>query len=135
MRRTVWATGASSRPSELKLLVDECVARPLVAALRRRFSDTISVAEVAPGARDRDVLDWAIRERRAVVTEDYDFGELVFRSGLAAEAIVIVAPGSLGFDIVADAEQVASRIFELSNTLRGSLTILERTRTRRRPLR
>lgn len=65
----------------MRFLVDECVARPLVPALRLRFADVVYVADTSPATKDRDVLAWAVREKRVLVTEDYDFGDLVFRLG------------------------------------------------------
>jgi predicted nuclease of predicted toxin-antitoxin system len=134
MRLIASPTGESSRRNEVRFLVDECVARPLVPALRKRFADVVYVADTLPAAKDRDVLAWAAREKRTLVTEDYDFGELAFRSRLEAEAIIIIAPGVLGFDLIQAAENVAERILLLGETLAGNLTIIERTRTRQRPL-
>ena len=96
----------------MKFLVDECVAWPLVEALRRRFEDVVYVREVSPAAPDVDVLEWAVRESRTLVTEDYDFGELVFYRQLNAEAVVIIAPGVLGVDLLADADAVVHYIEE-----------------------
>lgn len=118
----------------MRLLIDECVARPLAEALRERFGDVVYVGDAFRGAPDRDVLGQAVRERRVLVTEDYDFGELVFRRGLDAEAVVIVAPGVLGVDLTADARHVADRIFAASDTLQGNLTIVEAKRFRQRRL-
>lgn len=118
----------------MRLLVDECVARPVVAALRRRFADVVYVADTSPATKDHDVLVWATREKRALVTEDYDFGELAFRSRQKAEAIVIIAPGVLGFELIRDAEIVAERISRIEGTLAGNLTIIEKERIRQRTL-
>jgi len=41
--------------------------------------DVKSVAELNPSAPDEDVLDWANRENRILITLDKDFGELIFR--------------------------------------------------------
>jgi predicted nuclease of predicted toxin-antitoxin system len=122
------------RLSEVKFLVDECVARPLVNVLREHFDDVTHVVDVAPGSRDLDILDWAKRESRTLVTEDYDFGELAFRLKLEAEAIVIIGPGVLGPNLEEDAERVVNRIIELKGSLRGHLTIMEAKRTRQRRL-
>ena len=40
--------------------------------------DVLSVSERNPRATDESVLAWANRERRVLITEDKDFGELVF---------------------------------------------------------
>lgn len=118
----------------MKFLVDECVAWPLVEALRRRFDDVVYVREVSPAALDANVLEWAVRESRTLVTEDYDFGELVFYRQLDAEAVVIIAPGVLGVDLLADANAVVERLDAASSSLLGNLTIVERKRLRQRPL-
>ena len=119
----------------MRFLVDECVARPLVEALRKRFDDVIYVVDTAPGAGDPDILEWAAKDGRTIVTEDYDFGELAFRMGLNAEAIIIIAPGVIGVGLERDASQVADRILKLKDELPGRLTIIETRRTRQRALR
>ncbi len=116
------------------MLVDECVARPLVEELRREFEDVVYVADIRPAAHDSDVLAWAVDEGRVLVTEDYDFGDLVFRSKVAAYAIVIIAPGVLGVDLRTDARSLVRRILAASTELQGRLTIVERERLRQRPL-
>ena len=118
----------------MKFLVDECVAWPLVEALRRRFDDVVYVREVLPMAADADVLELAVREGRTLITEDYDFGELVFFRQLNAEAVVIIAPGVLGTDLLTDASALAERLYAASDSLRGNLTIVESKRFRQRPL-
>ena len=61
-----------------KLLLDENIGRVVAERLRAQDYDVKSVAEEAPGTEDAKVLDWALRERRIVVTLDKDFGHLVF---------------------------------------------------------
>ena len=98
------------------------------------LGDVVYVGETSPAASDQDVLRRAVQENRILVTEDYDFGELVFRQGLDANAIVIIAPGVLGFDLIEDARNVADRIHLASDSLSGNLTIVERKRLRQRAL-
>lgn len=62
----------------MRWLVDECVSVSLVARLREAGHDAAYVAEIAPSTDDDAVLDMAIRERRLLLTEDKDFGELIF---------------------------------------------------------
>ena len=50
----------------------------LVAMLRAAGHDVRYVAELQPSAEDGDVLELALRERRLLLTEDKDFGELIF---------------------------------------------------------
>jgi hypothetical protein len=57
---------------------------PRVAALRAEGHDVVWVRVVSPGMRDPDVLAWAIREGRVLLTFDKDFGELAKASALPA---------------------------------------------------
>ncbi len=80
------------------------------------------------------MLAWAVDEERILVTEDYDFGELVFRRQLRAPAVVIIAPGVLGVDLAGDAKRLADRLVTAFAGLAGQLTIVEGRRLRQRPL-
>lgn len=118
----------------MRILVDECVPRPFFDELRLRFDDGVYVADMRPVAPDVDVLAWAVDESRVLITEDYDFGELVFHRQLRAEAVVTIAPGVLGADLLEDAKSLAERLSAASAELVGRLTIVERKRFRQRPL-
>ena len=61
----------------MKFLADESCAGPVIRALRDAGHDVAAIAEVAQGAADEVVMDLALRERRILITEDSDFGELV----------------------------------------------------------
>ena len=61
----------------VRWLADECVAAPLVASLRLLGHDVLYVAEAAAGLNDVDVIALASREKRILLTEDKDFGDLV----------------------------------------------------------
>ena len=64
-------------------MADESCAKPVVLALREAGHDVVSIGEVAPGATDQQVLERALNERRVLITEDRDFGELVYARGLS----------------------------------------------------
>jgi predicted nuclease of predicted toxin-antitoxin system len=64
----------------VRWLADECVAAPLVNSLRAAGHDVTYVAEVAASLGDTDVIALAMRENRVLLTEDKDFGDLVFSS-------------------------------------------------------
>jgi predicted nuclease of predicted toxin-antitoxin system len=63
----------------VKCLVDEGVDFPVVRHLRDRGYDVASVLEDDPGGTDKDVLARAVAEARLLVTNDKDFGEMVYR--------------------------------------------------------
>ena len=51
----------------------------MVAFLRTIGQDVIYVAETAVGLSDADVLALALSEKRILLTEDKDFGDLMIR--------------------------------------------------------
>jgi predicted nuclease of predicted toxin-antitoxin system len=74
----------------MRWLADECVAAALVASLRAEQHDVSYIAEIASGLNDTDVLALARTEQRLFLTEDKDFGELVFRFQLPVPGLVLL---------------------------------------------
>ena len=74
----------------MRILANENVPAPVVAALRQRAHDVMSVKDEMRGASDREILARAQAEGRIVVTCDRDFGELAFRFGLPAACGVVL---------------------------------------------
>ena len=73
----------------MKFLLDECAGS---VRLRRMLAglghDVCTASEIAPGAGDEDLLALAYNEQRVLVTDDKDFGELVYRRGLPHFCII-----------------------------------------------
>ena len=73
----------------MKFLLDVCAAsRPLHTALLDLGHDVLSARDHFPHASDEALLALAHEEKRVLITEDKDFGELVFLRGLPHPAIV-----------------------------------------------
>lgn len=75
--------------TEIKFLVDENVDFPIVQFLRNEGFDVASVAEDCPSIDDVSILKKAYEEKRIVVTNDKDFGNLVFELNLKARGIIL----------------------------------------------
>jgi len=75
----------------LKLLVNENIQRQVVEALRQAGWDILWAAEVSPRAEDLDILGRARGEGRVILTFDKDYGEYLFRLGVAAPPGIILA--------------------------------------------
>ncbi len=73
----------------MRFLVDESAGWAVAEYLRQAGHDILAVAEITPSADDPDILSWATRENRILVTNDKDFGELVFRSGRTHQGILL----------------------------------------------
>src|SRR5438445_10785023 len=61
-----------------------------VTQLKAAGHDIVWVRTAAPGMKDEDVLAWAAREARIVLTFDKDFGELACRAGLPASSGIVL---------------------------------------------
>jgi predicted nuclease of predicted toxin-antitoxin system len=74
----------------VRWLADECVDAGLVARLRGAGHDVLYMAEVAPAQSDNEVLARAQHDNRLLLTEDKDFGDLVFRRGQPVPGVVLL---------------------------------------------
>lgn len=74
----------------MKFLVDECTGTSVAACLRDEGHDVVTVADVMPQASDRKILNRAVSEGRIVVTNDKDFGQLVYYSGWKHRGVVLL---------------------------------------------
>lgn len=72
----------------MRLLADLCIARLTILGLRAEGHDVLSLAEAKSNPSDREILTWAAKEERVVLTEDADFGELIFRDALAGAGVL-----------------------------------------------
>lgn len=82
------------QPIEVRFLLDENAEYRLAIFLRAHGHDVTSVArDYAQGMSDRDILGIAYREQRIVITNDRDFGALVFRQALPHAGVIFFRLG------------------------------------------
>jgi len=115
----------------MRFLADACRDAALVDALRQDGHDLLYAAESPPGATDEQALTRAFDESRILLTEDRDFGGLVYRLRRPARGVVRLR-------FVAERALKISRLRELlermPERLPGAFVVLEATKTRIRPL-
>ncbi|MCK9914492.1 DUF5615 family PIN-like protein [Microbacteriaceae bacterium K1510] len=118
----------------MRWLADECIDAGLVAYLRHSDHDVLYMAEAAPASNDTDVMARALREERLLLTEDKDFGDLVFRHGVAVPGIVLLRIDPAQHSLKRQRLDAAIARFGEAG-LFGRYTIVEEGRFRLRPLR
>jgi predicted nuclease of predicted toxin-antitoxin system len=116
----------------MKILANENVPAPVVAALRQRAHDVLSVKDGMRGAPDREILARAQAEGRIVVTCDRDFGELAFRFGLPAGCGVVLLRLS-GSNPLTDNTRVLAALDSRTDWA-GHFAVVTDDRIRMRPL-
>jgi len=116
----------------MNFLPDECCDTALVQALREDGHNVFYVLEPLRGASDDDILARAFAENRLLLTEDKDFGELVYRLRKPTRGIILLRFG------VAEHTLKISRLRELlkhpAERLLNTFVVLEVDKTRIRPL-
>jgi predicted nuclease of predicted toxin-antitoxin system len=99
----------------MRLVADESCDGAVVRALRAAGHDVLAIAEVAPGADDSTVIDLAGRANSILLTEDKDFGQLVYASGRRTAGVLFLrypatARRSLAADVVRLVDHGGSRL-------------------------
>lgn len=74
----------------MRFLADESCDFSVVRALRSAGHDVLAVAELLPSADDTLVLDLALREQRVLLTEDKDFGQLVYANARPSSGVIFI---------------------------------------------
>ena len=116
----------------MRFLVDECCNAALVDVLRGDAHNVLHAVESLRGATDDELLACALSERRIHLTEDKDFGELVYRLRRPAYGIIL-----LRFDVADRALKVPRLRYLLekeSERLLEAFVVLEADKVRVRPL-
>lgn len=74
----------------MRFLVDECTGPAVAQWLREQSHDVFSVYDDARGMTDKEVLEKAFSENRILITNDKDFGEMVFRCRESHHGIILL---------------------------------------------
>jgi predicted nuclease of predicted toxin-antitoxin system len=77
----------------MKFLVDEGVDKPIVDLLRTTGFDIHYILETNRGIEDEKILQIANEEDRILITQDKDFGEMVFRLQKVHLGIILIRLG------------------------------------------
>jgi len=116
----------------MKLLADENIERPLILYLRQEGHDVLSVAESVPTIRDDDVLALAVSDQRVLLSNDLDFGELVYHRKLNAPGIVLLR---LRAKSLAEKVKLFAENWRLAEgKVTGNFVVISNRRIRVRPL-
>lgn len=77
-----------------KFLVDESTGRKLFELMLKSGEDVKFVGEIMKGAADKEVLKFCEKEKRVLITDDKDFGELVFKEKIPVSGVILVRTGT-----------------------------------------
>jgi len=112
----------------LRFLADEGCDFGVVRALRVAGYDVYAISEMSPRAEDADVIALAAREKRIVLTEDGDFGQLVYAHGQQTHGVIFIRyPVAMRRQLGKD---VVKLVKQRGETLVGCFVVLQPGRIR-----
>lgn len=112
----------------MKIVADESVDFEIVSVLRKHDFTVISIDEILKGADDKTVLDFALHEKSLLITEDKDFGELVFRMKKAHLGIILIRLS--GIKSADKAEITLKSISENLEKMKNAFSVISKNQTR-----
>jgi len=91
----------------------------------------VAVADIAPRAPDPGVIALAVQQSRVLLTEDKDFGQLVYASGTPTADVVLLR---YGFKARVDAVRTLLELVQQKgDQLTGAFVVVQPGRARIRP--
>jgi predicted nuclease of predicted toxin-antitoxin system len=106
----------------VNFLADESVDGSIVAALRVEGHNVLYIAEMRPGIDDDEVLELANSTNSILLTEDKDFGLLVYRLRRVTRGVILVRLAGLA--TAAKVESVRLAIRNNSPQLPGAFCVI-----------
>ncbi|MEW6006562.1 MAG: DUF5615 family PIN-like protein [bacterium] len=106
----------------MNFIADEGVDRQIVERLRQDGHRVWYVAEMEPGISDDTVLDLVNQKSALLLTEDKDFGELVFRQHRLIPGVILIRLA--GLSPTRKAEIVASAINQHTSELPRAFAVI-----------
>lgn len=107
----------------MRFLADESCDFSVARALRAAGHVVVAVAEMAPQAEDATVLSLALSDQYLLLTEDKDFGQLVFSAGHATAGVLLLRfPATARANM---AKAVLDLVTERQEQLLGRFTVVQ----------
>ncbi|MFZ3076900.1 MAG: DUF5615 family PIN-like protein [Candidatus Aenigmatarchaeota archaeon] len=74
----------------MRFLIDECTGKRLAKLLEKEGYDVIFAGDIMSSASDEEIIKKCEDDDRILVTDDKDFGEMVFRLGKPIRGVILI---------------------------------------------
>ena len=109
--------------ASLRFLADESCDFGIVKALRAEGYDVLALTEITARSVDSEVIAQASQEKRILLTEDKDFGQLVFASQADSAGVILIRyPGKTRKSL---AEAVVRLVREQGNDIWNAFVVMQ----------
>lgn len=112
----------------MKILADENIEGEIVAALREAGHSVSDIKEISPGVEDHNILEIAKNLDSILLTNDKDFGELIYRDSLESNGVILLRFGKL--EINEKIELLLGVLEERESEIDGAFTVITTTGVR-----
>ena len=106
----------------MRFLADECCDFAVVRTLRAHGHDVLAVSEFQHRCVDKDMVDLALAENRILLTEDKDFGWLVFAERMDSPGVILIRFPASARRLLADA--ILKLVSEYASQLVGAFVVV-----------
>lgn len=106
----------------MKFIADEYLGIQVPEYLLSLGFDIVSVTIIAQGKTDLEILNLANQENRVLITQDKDFGELVFKEKLIHFGVILLR---LKDQSVANKKRVLLELLQSNQKFQGKFTVIK----------
>ena len=107
----------------LRFLADESCDFGVVKALRIEGYEVVALTEFTSRTVDSEVVAQAHREKRILLTEDKDFGQLVFASQVDSAGVILIRyPGNARKSLQ---KAIVKLVREKGNEIRNAFVVMQ----------
>jgi predicted nuclease of predicted toxin-antitoxin system len=107
----------------MRFLADECCDFAVVRTLRAQGHDILAVSEFQTRSVDSELMNLAFSENRILLTEDKDFGWLVFAGGHNSPGVILIRFPASARDLLPEA--ISKLVSRHAAELPGTFVVLQ----------
>lgn len=109
----------------MRFLIDVNIEKPIIQALITDGHDIKLVYEIDPTLEDLKIVELANKEKRVILTNDKDFGELVFNSKIDTTGVILFR---LGNDKNTKIERLRQFLSEHTEEISKSFVVIKKNK-------
>jgi predicted nuclease of predicted toxin-antitoxin system len=113
----------------LSFLADENISRYLVTLLREQGYHVSWIRELKKGTSDLSIIEMAAKEDLIIITNDKDFGYLIFKQRLKCPGLILIR-----IDEIGQGNVILAILQKYRHKLKNHFTIITDKKVRFRPL-
>jgi len=112
----------------MKFLIDANLGRKFTNLTNKAGYDAVFINDLLTKASDEDILILAERENRIVITNDKDFGKIIFKLGKSSSGVILLRTS------VTDPEERFELVKDVLNKAEGKFIVVKEEQIRIRSL-